>query len=240
MKIDLAFTPFELEKKELAEKAVVVIDSLRATSTMLTAFENGCAGFIPVATIEEARELAANLKDPNVLLGGERGAKPLEGFHVGNSPRDYSSGKVRGKIVIMTTTNGTRALVAAQKAEEVFIGAFLNLSAVCRRLRESGRDVIIACSGEKNLFCLEDFVCGGGIIACLGRDGGAPLLTDAARAARILHEHFSPDICAMLEGSEWGQYLNGVGLGEDVRICAQIDSSRLTPVYREGKVFLDR
>lgn len=83
---------------------------------MLTAFENGCAGFIPVATIEEARELAENLKDPNILLGGERRARALEGFHIGNSPRDYSPSKVRGKIVIMTTTNGTRALVAAQAA----------------------------------------------------------------------------------------------------------------------------
>jgi 2-phosphosulfolactate phosphatase len=240
MKIDLAFTPFELEKKDLTGKAVVVIDSLRATSTMVTAFENGCAGFIPVATIEEARELAAALKDPHILLGGERGARALEGFQVGNSPRDYSPEKVRGKTVVMTTTNGTRALVAAKKAGEVYIGAFLNLSAVCLRLREGGRDAIIACSGEKNLFCLEDFVCGGAMIACLCGNGDSPVLTDAARAAKILYEHFSADICAMLEGSEWGQYLEGVGLGEDVRICARIDSSRLVPVYRDGKVFLDR
>jgi 2-phosphosulfolactate phosphatase len=239
MKIDLAFTPFELEKKDLAGKAVVVIDSLRATSTMVTAFENGCAGFIPVASIEEARELAATLNDPKVLLGGERGARALEGFQVGNSPRDYSPEKVRGKVVIMTTTNGTRALVAARKAGEVFIGSFLNLSAVCRRLKESGREAIIACAGEKNLFCLEDFVCGGGMISCMSRGENPPVLTDAARAARILYEHFSSDICAMLEGSEWGQYLEGIGLGEDVRICARIDSSLLVPVYRDGKVFVE-
>jgi len=218
----------------------VVIDSLRATSTMLTAFENGCAGFIPVATIEEARELATTLNDPNILLGGERGARSLEGFQVGNSPRDYSSEKVRNKVVIMTTTNGTRALVTARRAAEVFIGAFLNLSAVCRRLKESGRDVIIACSGEKNLFCLEDFVCGGAMVSCLSANANSLIMTDAARAARILYEHFSPDICAMLEGSEWGQYLDSIGLGEDIRICAQIDSSRLVPIYRDGKVLLDR
>jgi 2-phosphosulfolactate phosphatase len=147
---------------------------------------------------------------------------------------------VRGKVVIMTTTNGTRALVTARRAGEVFIGAFLNLSAVCRRLTESGRDVIIACSGEKNLFCLEDFVCGGAIIACLSGKEKGLAMTDAARAAKILYEHFSPDICAMLEGSEWGQYLGGIGLGEDVRICAQIDSSELVPVYRDGKVFVER
>lgn len=240
LKIDLAFTPFELEKKNLTGKAVVVIDSLRATSTMLTAFENGCAGFVPVAAIEEARELAGNLKDPNILLGGERRARAIEGFHMGNSPRDYSPAKVQGKIVIMTTTNGTRALVAAREAEEILIGAFLNLSAVCRRLTESGRDVIIACSGEKNLFCIEDVVCGGGMIACLSANRNSLVMTDAARAAKILYEHFSPDICRMLEESEWGQYLRGIGLSEDVRICAQIDSSSLVPVYRKGKIFLDR
>jgi 2-phosphosulfolactate phosphatase len=240
MKIDLAFTPFELEKKDLSGKAVVVIDSLRATSTMITAFENGCAGFIPVATIEEARNLAVSLKDPNVLLGGERGARPLEGFHVGNSPRDYRVDKVQGKTVIMTTTNGTRALVASRKADEVFIGAFLNLTAVCRRLKENGRDVIIACSGEKNLFCLEDFVCGGSMISCLEKSEPDVIMTDAARAAKILYEHFSPDICGMLENSEWGQYLESIGMGEDVRICGQIDSSVLVPLYRDGKVSLDR
>jgi len=239
MKIDLAFTPLELGKKNLSGKAVVVIDSLRATSTMVTAFEHGCAGFIPVATVEEARELAGSLKDPNVLLGGERRARTVEGFHVGNSPRDYSSAKVRGKTIIMTTTNGTRALVAAREAAEIFIGAFLNLSAVCHRLKESGRDVIIACSGEKNVFCIEDFVCGGGIIACLSAQGHSPAMTDAARAAKILYDHYSPDIGRMLDESEWGQYLGGIGLSEDVRICARIDSSRLVPVYREGKVFLD-
>jgi 2-phosphosulfolactate phosphatase len=240
MKIDLAFTPFELEKKNLSGKAVVVIDSLRATSTMVTAFENGCAGFIPVATVEEARELAGNLKDPDILLGGERRARAIEGFHVGNSPRDYSRVKVRGKIVIMTTTNGTRTLVAARKAEEIFIGAFLNLSAVCRRLTESGRDVIIASSGEKNLFCIEDVVCGGGMIACLSPERNSLVMTDAARTAKVLYEYFSPDIRRMLEESEWGQYLAGIGLSEDVRICAQIDSSSLVPIYREGKVVLDR
>ena len=110
MKIDLAFTPFELEKKDLRGKAVVVIDALRATSTMIVAFENGCSGFIPVSTVEEARELAASKKDPDLLLAGERKAMPLEGFHLGNSPRDYRPEKVRGKVVVLTTTNGTQPL----------------------------------------------------------------------------------------------------------------------------------
>ncbi len=240
MKIDLAFTPYELEKKDFRGKTVVVIDALRATSTTIVAFENGCSGFIPVSTVEEAMQLAALKKDPDLLLGGERNAMPLEGFHLGNSPRDYRPEKVRGKVVVLTTTNGTQALLAARKAAEVFIGAFLNISALSRRLEETGRDVIIACSGEKGLFCLEDTVCAGGIIDRLEQEGVSLSISDAAMAAKVLYEYYEGDIYGMLTGCDWGQYLESVGLGKDLRICAQIDSSRLVPVYREGKIFLDR
>jgi len=240
MKIDLAFTPFELDKKDLRGKAVAVIDALRATSTMIAAFDNGCSGFIPVSTVEEAMQLAALKKDPDLLLGGERNAMPLEGFHLGNSPRDYRPEKVRGKVVVLTTTNGTQALLAARKAAEVFIGAFLNISALSRRIEEADRDVIVACSGEKGLFCLEDTVCAGAVIDRV-EQGGVPLLkSDAAMAAKVLYEYYENDIYGMLAGCDWGQYLESVGLGKDLRICAQIDSSRLVPVYREGRIFLDR
>lgn len=240
MQVDLAFSPYELEKKDLQDKTVVVIDALRATSTMIVAFENGCSAFIPVATVEEAKKVAAERNDPQLLLGGERRALPVEGFQLGNSPRDYRPEKVKGKVVVMTTTNGTRALLAAGKAKEVFIGAFLNLSALCRRLREAGREVLIACSGEKDLFCLEDVVCSGAIVSCVEKDGLAVLKSDSALAAKILYEYFAEDIYGMLAASEWGQYLERMGLGKDVRICAQIDSSKLVPIYREGKVYLDR
>jgi len=240
LKIDLAFSPHELEKKDFRGKTVVVIDVLRATSTMIIALENGCSGFIPVSTVEEAMQLAALKKDPDLLLGGERNAMPLEGFHLGNSPRDYRPEKIRGKVVVLTTTNGTQALLAARKAAEVFIGAFLNISALSRRLEETGRDVIIACSGEKSLFCLEDTVCGGAIIDRLEQEGVSLLKNDAAMAAKVLYEYYEGDIHGMLAGCDWGQYLESVGLGKDLRICAQTDSSQLVPVYREGKIFLDR
>lgn len=238
MKIDLAFTPHELDKKDLAGKSVVVIDALRATTTMTVAFENGARAFIPVGTVEEARELVA--KNPDYLLAGERRAKPLEGFHLGNSPRDYRPDKIRGKTIVMTTTNGTRALVSARGGAEVFIGSFLNLGALCERLMEAGRDALIACSGEKDLFCLEDTVCGGAIVERLERTGHSIIKTDAAYAAKILYEHCEGNVYEMLCSCEWGTYLEGLGLGKDVRICAQVDSSKVVPVYREGKIFLDR
>ncbi len=238
MKIDLAFTPEELEKKDLEGKSVVVIDALRATSTVIVALENGCSAFIPVGTVEEARELTA--EHPEFLLAGERRALPLEGFQLGNSPRDYRPDKVKGKIIVLTTTNGTRALVASQRGAEIFIGSFLNLGALTRRLVETGRDIMIACSGEKGLFCLEDTVCGGAIVERLEKTGLSLSKTDASLAAKVLYEHCENDVYGMLCNSEWGQYLESLGLGKDVRLCARVDSSSLVPVYRQGKIFLDR
>ena len=238
MIIDLAFTLHELGKKELAGKSVVVVDALRATTTVTVGLENGAAAFIPVATIEEAREwVAAN---PDYLLAGERRAMPLEGFHLGNSPRDYRPDKVRGKTIVMTTTNGTQALVAAGGGAEVFIGSFLNLGALCERLIEAERDTLIACSGEKDLFCLEDTVCGGAIVERLEKTGIPLIKTDAASSAKILYEQCEGNVYGMLCTCEWGVYLEGLGLGKDVRFCAQVDSSKLVPVYRDGRIILDR
>lgn len=239
MLVDLAFSSGEIERKEISDKAAVVIDVLRATSTMIVAFENGCRAFIPVASIEEARKILGEQMNPDLLLGGERKALPLEGFHLGNSPRDYQPDKVRDKIIILTTTNGTKALIAAQKAREVFIGAFLNISAVAVCLQQKQRDVLIACAGEKGLFCLEDTFCAGALVQKLAQGEKKVILSDAAIMAKILYEHFQEDIYGLLSTCEWGRYLRGLGLEEDVRICAQVDICRLVPVFRKGRVYLE-
>jgi 2-phosphosulfolactate phosphatase len=240
MKIDVAFSPLELEKKDVQEKAVVVIDALRATSTMIIALANGCSAFVPVARVEEARELVAASRNPHYVLGGERGGRMVEGFQFGNSPREYRPEEIKGKVVVMTTTNGTRALVAAQRSAIVFIGAFLNISALAERLLEVERDILIACAGEKDLFCLEDAVCAGAIIDRLGKMGYPLSKSDSALAAQLLYEHYEADIDGMLSDSAWGQYLETIGLGKDVRICGRINCYDLVPVYCDGKIFLDR
>lgn len=238
MLVDVALTPGEIEKKEIADMAVVVIDVLRATSTMVVGLENGCRAFIPVATVEEAKKLVAEQGNPNFLLGGERRALRLEGFHLGNSPRDYLPEKVKDKIVVMTTTNGTKALIAAQKAAKVFIGAFLNVSAVSAALQETQRNVLIACAGEKGLFCIEDTLCAGALAKKLREAAKEVSLSDAALMAKILYTHFEDDLYGILSSCEWGRYLIGLGLEEDVHICAQVDVSRNAPIFYGGKVFL--
>ncbi len=237
MRVDVAFTPNELKGKNFTGQSVVVIDALRATSTMIVAFENGCSAFIPVATVEEAREMVS--RNPDYLLAGERGARPLPGFNLGNSPRDYRGEKVRGKVIVMTTTNGTGALVASGKGKEVFIGSFLNLRAVTERLIESGRDVLIACAGEKDVFCLEDTICAGAIIDRLERKGPVSG-NDSSRTAKVMYDECQGDIYDALCSCDWGRHLESLGLGKDIRTCARVDSSSLVPVYRDGRIFIDR
>jgi len=236
----VVFTPGELEKRDLQGKAVVVIDALRATSTMIEAFENGCAAFIPVLTVEEAKRKVAECAKPDFSLGGERGGRMVEGFQFGNSPRDYPADKVCGKTVVMTTTNGTRALVAARGAAKVLIGAFMNRTALAKRLIQEGRDVLMACAGEKDQFCLEDTLCAGAIIDSLEKAGAAVSLSDSGLAANRLFHSSEDSLCRKLLECEWGRYLESIGLGPDVEICARMDSSSIVPVFEEGRIFLDR
>jgi 2-phosphosulfolactate phosphatase len=240
MRIDVVFTPAELEKRDLKGWAVVVIDALRATSTIIEAFENGCQAFIPVRTVEEAKQMVADCGQPDFCLGGERGGRMVEGFQFGNSPRDYPAEKVGGKTVVMTTTNGTQALVAARGAAKVFIGAFSNRSALARRLMEEEKDVLIACAGEKDRFCLEDTLCAGAIIDGLEKAGAVLSLSDAALAAKVLYRSSEDSLCQKLLDCEWGRYLESIGLRPDVEICARMDVSSIVPVYKEGRIFLDR
>lgn len=240
MNIDLAFSSPEVKTKNLAGRTVAVFDVLRGTSTMISALAHGCAGIIPALTVEEARRIAAERKELKLLLGGERNALPVEGFDLSNSPRDYRPEKVRGRTLVMTTTNGTRALLAAQGADKIYIGAFLNLSALAQRLREEGRDVTLVCSGKEGLFCLEDTVCGGGVIGSLAQEDVPMTLSEPAAAARILYEYYEADIYGMLSTCEWGRYLQSIGLERDLRLCAQIDSLQIVPVFRDGKITVDR
>lgn len=143
--------------------AAVVLDVLRATTTITTALKNGCRGIIPAAGVEEAKELA--LKDPGLLLCGERAAVKLPGFHLGNSPLEYKAETVKNKKAALTTTNGTKTIkMAAEKAGTVLIGCLLNARAAAGRLKDFSGDILLACAGTKNSFSLEDTLAAGMII----------------------------------------------------------------------------
>lgn len=155
VQIDLVTTPSALSPEQVRGRAVVVIDAIRATTTMLHALSAGATEVHVFAEIEECRAAAEAFGGPKLLAGERRGA-PIAGFDLGNAPADFSREAVEGKRIFMTTTNGTKAILAAAGAHEVLIGAFVNRSALARRLRELGRDVTLLCAGQNGERASED------------------------------------------------------------------------------------
>jgi len=174
--IDVALVPGEIvEKKVSASQVVVVIDVLRASTTIITALEAGASSVIPVVETEEAISLSASLGEQTVL-GGERQGRRLLGFHLGNSPLEYTPEIVRGRVVVMTTTNGTFALKKVKGAHAIAVAAFRNAAAVAAMLRahlSQGRQVLLVCAGTERRFTLED-ACLAGLLVELVTGGSEP------------------------------------------------------------------
>lgn len=220
----------------LEDKLVIVIDVLRATSTMVTALANGCQAVLPVLTPEEA--LAKRLEIPGALLGGERRALRIEGFDLGNSPFDYAPEKVGGKRVIMTTTNGTRAIRAAADAKAVWMGSFLNMESIVRAIyrmkqRAAIQGIVIFCAGTEDRFDLPDTLCAGMLIDALGSD---TQLNDLGEAARMLYQISKSNLLEVIEQSVHGQYLLSLGFENDVRYCSTANILPIIPVLVNGEV----
>ncbi|HMC08966.1 MAG TPA: 2-phosphosulfolactate phosphatase [Actinomycetota bacterium] len=172
MKIAVLFTPLGLSAPELAGRGVVVIDVLRAATTVITALANGAKAIVPAATSEEAVRLTANLEKDGLLLAGERKCLKIEGFALGNSPREMTPEVVSGKTIFLATTNGTPALVAAQGGDPVMVGGAVNFKALVERARavfaERG-DLVIVCAGREREFALEDAYTAGRLVRALKR-----------------------------------------------------------------------
>src|SRR5260370_2380608 len=148
----------------------VVVDVLRATTTIIHALAAGCSAVRPCAEVDEARALAGSMRAGRVLLGGERGGAPIEGFDLGNSPGEYTSRVCSGTALVLTTTNGTRALLRAAEAERTLIAAFVNYSAVCEQLRHDLRPLHIVCAGTEGEPSLEDTLLAGALVEYLSEE----------------------------------------------------------------------
>jgi len=235
MNLEVVFTPGGVEESRLEGKAVVVIDVLRATSTIIEALENGASAVIPVDTIERAVEAASQLGD-DVLLCGERNALPIDGFDLGNSPLQFGPGVVTDHTLVMTTTNGTRALLKASAGESCVIGSLLNAGAVAELVADAD-DVVLLCAGRQGQFAMEDAVCAG----LIGR-GLAELTalraTDAARAAIALAGRYgeSPDV--FLRHTAAGRNLRQAGLADDIEFCASVDRYTHVPAMHDLRITL--
>jgi len=234
MKIDVHFTPLGLGAGDLAGRGVVVIDALRATTTIITALANGAKAVIPAATSEEAVRLASNLEKDGVLLAGERRSVRIEGFALGNSPREMVPAVVAGKTIVLATTNGTPALVAAQGGEPVLVGAPVNFKALVERARAvllGPRDLVLICAGR----AIEDAYTAGRVIKAVKKGLRKLALNDAARAALALTDELT-SWAEALEGSEAAHQLGDVDLDGDVAFAARPDRFGVVPTYADRRI----
>jgi 2-phosphosulfolactate phosphatase len=236
MKLDVLFLPAELPAREHPQKVAAVVDVIRATTTIVTAFQHGCLSIQPVAGVEEARE--ARAARPDAILAGEKGGKRLPGFDMGNSPREFMTGQAAGRDVILNTSNGTKALRAVEAGRRVAIAAFLNRAAVADWLIRQAADALILCSGYEGLFSLEDSVCAGGIADEAAKRDPALVLGDGAKACQLLWAHHRRDLPGLLPRTAWGSHIVAIGLGSDLEICARLDVTDSVPVMADGLIRL--
>ena len=229
MRLDVAVTPDVLRAADLPASTVLVVDVLRASTTIITALASGCLAVVPVTDAEEARRRATTT--PGALIAGERRGEPLEGFDLGNSPLEFSPARVGGRTVVFTTSNGTRALVAVRAAAAVAVAAFVNASAAAAWAVAQKRDVIVACAGERGRVSLEDHVCAGVLVARALAAEPAASLTPAAAAARDLAARYGKDVARLAKDSGWARHLAASGRGADVTACLALDTTTLVPVY---------
>lgn len=238
MRIDVHFTPAGLVAGDLAGRGVVVIDVLRATTSVITALANGAKAVIPAASSEEAVRLASNLEKDGVVLAGERKSVKIEGFALGNSPREMTAAAVGGKTIVLATTNGTPALVAAQGGDPVLVGAPVNFKALVAQARAAlarQGDLVIMCAGRDKQFAIEDAYTAGRLIKAVKKGTRKLALNDAARAAVALTAEFE-NWEEALEESEAARQLAEVDLAADVGFAARADRFSVVPVYADRRI----
>ena len=232
-----SLSPALLHLYDVSNSIVVIIDILRATSTIATALYNGAKCVIPVDSVSRCIELGRQIEG---ITAGERDGKVAEGLEYGNSPFEYPKEFINGKTLVLTTTNGTRLLhMALEKgAKEIITGAFSNLSAVCEHLVSLKQNVILGCAAWKDRVNMEDTLFAGAVISAVRKH--FTINCDSSRIAETLYEKAGKDLYEFMKKNDASHYhrLTGFGLEEDIRYCLSADKANVLPVYREGRLEL--
>lgn len=226
--IEVCSSPSNIHLYDYSESIVVVIDVLRATSSMCVAFEHGAEKIIPVAGIDETRAY----KQKGFLIAGERDGVMIEGFDLGNSPFSFMNETVRGTSIAITTTNGTQAINAAKKAKQIVIGSFLNLDALCEWLLKQESNILCLCSGWKNRFNLEDTLLAGAVVHQLKNSGSFSVDCDSSIGAEHLYHLAKDDMYNFLENSSHRKRLKRLHIERDIEFCLTPNQTRVIPILQ--------
>lgn len=230
-------SPSLLHLYDVSTNIVVIIDVLRATSTIATALKNGAKSIIPVDTVAECIKLGTQM---DVITAGERDGQIAEGLKYGNSPFQYSEDFIKGKTLVLTTTNGTKLLhmALAAGAQEIITGAFHNLSTVCDHLLKEKKNVILACAAWKHKINMEDTLFAGAVVEKI-RDH-FDMNCDASKIAVDLYRHAKSDLFGFMQVNQASHFLRlmGFGLEKDIRHCLTADVANILPYYHEGRLIV--
>ena len=238
MKIDCALLPRLIQQGQLAGQIAVVVDVLRASTVIVTALESGSPWISPVKTRADAYDLQKQHVSECPLLAGERLGLKISGFDLGNSPLEFSSAAIAGRPLIMTTTNGTTAILRTRKARRVVIGAFINLTAIVNTINNC-EELLLVCSGTRGKISLEDTACNGAIIERLIHSGKSVILSDAATIAYQVYVQYKENLVDMMKTkSEHGRKLIKLGFEKDIEFAATIDRARAVPLLEFPGCFI--
>lgn len=238
-RLDVTLTAHPASAADLAGRVVVVVDVLRASTSIAVALNNGARTIIPFDGAEEVVKRAKAFERRDVLLAGERNMAPVPGFDLGNSPREFTPEAVEGKTILMATTNGTLTLVGLAAARDVIVGSYVNFSAVLAYVRAAlrgGSDVLIACAGRDRQFSLEDAACAGRYVRYITKRLANVELNDAARASLLVERRYRDDLAQLFAESSHGRALAAAGYGDDLPVCAGIDTYPVVPVYQDRQI----
>lgn len=236
MNIHVLLSPLNVDELYFTNKTTVVIDVLRATSVICKAIEEGAKEIIPVSTVDFAMKISGNAHGGQTLLCGERNTKMVEGFNLGNSPDEYAADTVAGKSIILFTTNGSKAILKAKFSQNLFICSFNNLKTVAKKLIDLNVDVEILCAGSNGMFCIEDTVCAGRLIAEIEKTNSDLSVSDSGKACRVLHSKFGRSVRSMLAECEHGKLLIENGFSADLEYCSKLNNSSVIPFFDGGVI----
>ena len=239
MRLDVFFTPLEVIPQGTTNRLVVIIDVLRASTSVATALGNGARTVIPLQGADEVIFRSKEFARSQILLAGEQKMLPITGFDMGNSPQAFTRDAVEGKTILFTTTNGTRALLGVQGARDIVIASYVNFTAVLTMMKVaagSNTDIAIICAGEEGSFTLEDSACAGRFVRAIPKRSESVTLNDAASASVLIEKKYGDNIEKVFKESEHGQALEAAGFGDDLAAAAEVDSYSVVPIYQDRQI----
>lgn len=239
MRVDVLFGPAASAPSLIVGRIVVVIDVLRASTTIAAALANGARNVVPLESADEVITRAKQFERSQVRLAGEHKMLPIPGFDIGNSPREVTRECVDGATVLITTTNGTAAFAGIQGARDVVVGSYVNFSVISTLLRTAlrgGTDVTILCAGRERQFSLEDAACAGRFASDLAEHSPDVELGDGAFACTLLSARYGDRLDQLFAESEHGRALVGAGFADDLVLCATVDAYPVIPLYQDRQI----